>query len=44
MKGCGCLLAIATGLIGFFFWPLWLLTIAGVLMYAVAPKEKETEE
>jgi hypothetical protein len=40
MQGCGCLLVIVTGVMGLFFWPLWLLTIAGVIMAVSGGKKK----
>lgn len=39
-RGCGCLVAIVTAVAGFFFWPLWILTIAGVLLFALAGRKK----
>ena len=39
MKGCGCLIAVVTGFLGIFFWPLWLLTIVGVIMYGIGSEK-----
>jgi hypothetical protein len=41
MKGCGCSLAIITGILGLFFWPLWLLTIAGIILYGFGNSGKK---
>ena len=43
MRGCGCLMAVVTGVIGIFFWPLWVLTIVGVLMVLLAPQEQASQ-
>lgn len=39
MQGCGCLLAIVSGAFGLCFWPLWLLTVCGVIMMAMGQKK-----
>ncbi|MCI0675414.1 MAG: hypothetical protein L0Y42_06515 [Phycisphaerales bacterium] len=31
MKGCGCLIVLVTGVLGLFFWPLWLVTVVGAI-------------
>ena len=36
MQGCGCLLAVVSLVGGFFYWPLWILTVAGVLLFALS--------
>jgi len=41
MKGFGCLTAIITAILGLFFWPLWLLTIVGIILFAIAGSRKQ---
>ena len=36
MRGCGCLLALVTAVAGIFFFPLWILTLGGIVMFAMA--------
>ncbi len=43
MQGCGCLLALVSAIAGIFFWPLWLLTLGGIIMFTIEAKNKKKE-
>ena len=40
MMGCLIALAIGTGLLGFLFWPLWLITGAAIIAAAIVGTQR----